>query len=142
MARARRDFARSRSAAHMPANSSQESVLLTRRRVEEIFESAAAAARSMGVRDLETLIGAGASALTRFANNTIHQNVAERTRYLSVRALVDGRTARVNTNLLDADGIRRAVEQAITFARLQAPDPELLRLTGAEEYAGQPRFFA
>lgn len=126
----------------MPAKSIQESALLTRRRAEELFESATAAARSMGVCDLEALIGAGANALTRFANNTIHQNVAERTGYLSVRALVDGRTARINTNVLDADGIRRAVEQAITFARLQAPDPELLPLAGPEEYSAPPRFFA
>src|ERR1700681_441200 len=142
MARARRAFATSGSVAHMPANSIQESALLTRQYAEEIFQSAAAAARSMGVRNLEALIGAGANALTRFANNTIHQNVAERTAYLSVRALVDGRTARVNTNLLDADGIRRAVEQAITFARLQAPDPELLPLAEPEEYVEPPRFFA
>jgi PmbA protein len=142
MARVRRVFATSRSVAPMPAKSGHESALLTRRRAEEIFESAAAAASSMGVLDLEALIGAGASALTRFANNTIHQNVAERTGYLSVRALVEGRTARVNTNLLDGDGIRRAVEQAITFARLQAPDPELLPLTEAQDYAGVSRFFA
>src|SRR3984893_8478344 len=126
----------------MPAKSIQESALLTRLRAEEIFESASAAARSMGVRDLEALIGAGANALTRFANNTIHQNVAERTGYLSVRALVDGRTARVNTNLLDADGIRRAVDQAITFARLQAADTELLPLAQPEEYIEPQRFFA
>jgi PmbA protein len=126
----------------MPAKSIQESALLTRRHAEEIFASATAAARSMGVRDLEALIGAGANALTRFANNTIHQNVAERTGYLSVRALVDGRTARVNTNLLDADGIRRAVEQAITFARLQAADTELLPLAQPEDYIEPRRFFA
>src|ERR1700730_629605 len=126
----------------MPAKSIHESALLTRLRAEQIFESAAAAARSIGVRDLEAMIGAGANALTRFANNTIHQNVAERTAYLSVRALVDGRTARVSTNLLDADGVRRAVEQAIPFARLQAPDPELLPLAEREEYIEPPRFFA
>ncbi|MCU1274452.1 MAG: Peptidase modulator of gyrase, partial [Bryobacterales bacterium] len=125
----------------MPAKSIQESALLTRLRAEEIFESAAAAARSMGVRDIEAMISAGANTLTRFANNTIHQNVAERTAYLSARALVDGRTARVNTNLLDADGIRRAVEQAITLARLQAPDPELLPLVEPAEYFEPPRFF-
>jgi predicted Zn-dependent protease len=87
------------------------------------------------------MIAAGANALTRFANNTIHQNVAERTAYLSVRALVDGRTARVNTNLLDTEGVRRAVEQAITLARLQAPDPELLSLAEPAEYFEPPRFF-
>jgi hypothetical protein len=31
-------------------------------------------------------------ALTRFANNTIHQNVAEQSLTVSVRAVLDGRT--------------------------------------------------
>ena len=117
----------------MPVSNVQEPPLLTHKRAEEIFTAAAAAARALGVRDVEVIIGAGANALTRFANNTIHQNVAERSGYLSVRALVDGRTARASTNRLDPEGIRRAVEQAVTVARLQAPDPELLPLAGPAE---------
>ncbi len=35
-----------------------------------------------------------ADALTRFANNTIHQNVAEQAMSVSVRTVFDGRTAR------------------------------------------------
>ena len=48
----------------------------------------------------------GADALTRFANNTIHQNVAERERALSVRPVIGSRTARASTNRLDPDSIR------------------------------------
>jgi len=73
-------------------------VTLTRRRCEEIFGLVTDAARSLGIDDVEALIGATASALTRFANNTIHQNVAEKGGYLSVRALINGRTARATTN--------------------------------------------
>src|SRR6266478_5778422 len=50
-----------------------------------------------------------ADALTRFANNTIHQNVAERTLSVSVRTVFDGRTARATTNKTDDDSLRRAV---------------------------------
>jgi predicted Zn-dependent protease len=96
----------------------------------------------MGVSDLEAMIGAGMQSLTRFANNTIHQNVAKRSSYLSVRALVDGRTARASTNRLSPEGIRRAVEQAIEVARLQAPDPGLLPLASPAEYAKPLRYFA
>src|SRR5438270_3975036 len=143
MERAPRVFAISRSAAPMPAKNIQESELLSVQRAEEIFSTAVAAARGMGVGDLEAMIAAGTHALTRFANNTIHQNVAERSGYLSVRALVDGRTARANTNRLDAQGIRSAVEQAIAVARLQEPDPELLPLAEAPKYYSEPaRFFA
>ena len=42
-----------------------------------------------------------ADALTRFANNTIHQNVAEQTLSVSVRTVFDGRTARASTNKTD-----------------------------------------
>jgi len=126
----------------MPAESVQESALLPFSRCEEIFETAIAAGRAAGVRDLEAMIAASSYALTRFANNTIHQNVADRTGYLSIRALIDGRTARASTNRLDRDGIGRVVEQAIAITRLQAPDPELLPLAGAAEYKEPNRYFA
>ena len=67
-------------------------------------------------------------ALTRFANNAIHQNVAERSAHLSVRPVIDGRTARATTNRLDREGIREVVEQAIAITRLTEPDPDLLPL--------------
>ncbi len=126
----------------MPGKDVLESALLTRARAEEIFASAAAVARSIGAQDLEAMVGACTRALTRFANNTIHQNVAERSGYFSVRALVNGRTARATTNRLDSEGVRRVVEQAITVARLQAPDAELLPLAGPAEYEEPARLFA
>src|SRR2546425_12889733 len=101
---------------------------LTRHACQEIFAQVEKAARSEGVTDVEAMMGAGANALTRFANNTIHQNVAERGAYLSVRTLIDQRTARATTNRFDPDSIRQAVEQAIAITRLQARDPDLPRL--------------
>ena len=126
----------------MPVERMQESLLNSRRQAEEIFGQAAKIARSLGVSELEAMVGAGAHSLTRFANNTIHQNVAERSGYLSVRAVIDGRTARATTNRLDGEGIRRVVEEAIAITRLQAPDPELLPLTEPADYASLPRHFA
>ena len=126
----------------MPVRNMQESALLPVARCEEIFGDAVAAGRASGVRDLEAMVGAGTYALTRFANNTIHQNVADRSGYLSIRALIDGRTARASTNRLDPEGIKQVVEQAIAIARLQDPDPELLPLAGAADYAGPARYFA
>ena len=75
-------------------------------------------------------------ALTRFANNAIHQNVAERSTHLSVRAAIDGRTARATTNRLDPDSIRAVVEQAVAITRLTEPDPDLPPLAGPEAAAG------
>ena len=106
--------------------------LLPLHRCEEIFERTVEAARSTGVADVEAMMGAATHALTRFANNTIHQNVAERTGYLSVRVLIDGRTARATTNAFDPDSIRAVVEQAVTITRVQEPDPDVLPLAEAE----------
>ena len=125
----------------MPASGGPESALLTRARAREIFHAAASLAQTLGVRDLEAMVGAGTHALTRFANNTIHQNVAERSGYLSVRAIVDKRTARASTNRLDPEGIRRVVEEAVTLTRLQTPDPELLPLASPTEFGEPPRWF-
>lgn len=99
--------------------------LLTAKRAEEIFGIAERAAATRGVQDVEVLIAAGREALTRFANNTIHQNVAEETRHVSIRVITDQRTARASTNRLDRDSIERAVEQATATARCLEPDLEL-----------------
>src|SRR5581483_3109427 len=92
---------------------------ISRAECSRIFQQVVDAARPWGVKDVEATIAAGAHALTRFANNTIHQNVAERTSYLSVRAVIDGRTARATTNAMDAASIRAVVEQAIAITKLQ-----------------------
>lgn len=62
-------------------------------------------------------------ALTRFANNAIHQNVAQRNLRLAVRAVVKGGVGQALTNRLDADGLRWVADQAAGSARFQPPDP-------------------
>lgn len=120
----------------------QESELLPRRRCQEIFDLISRTARSAGVSEVEAMLGAGSAALTRFANNAIHQNVAERVGYLSVRALIDGRTARATTNRLDEASIRDVVDEAISITRLQAPDPELLPLAEPSELSSVLRSYS
>lgn len=92
----------------------------------EFFDQVTTVARSSGVHDVEAIVAGSSNALTRFANNTIHQNVAERTVNVSVRVAIDGKTARASTNRLDPAGIREVVEQAIAITRLTEPDPDLL----------------
>ena len=53
--------------------------------------------------EVEVLFSGGHFALTRFANNIIHQNVAEQVLHISVRAVMDGRTARATTNKTDEE---------------------------------------
>ncbi|MFQ6101522.1 MAG: TldD/PmbA family protein [Anaerolineae bacterium] len=62
--------------------------------------------------------------LTRFANNTIHQNVAETNRYVVVRAALGRRVGVGVTNDLTDAGLERAVETAIAVAKLQVENPD------------------
>ncbi len=76
--------------------------------------------------EVEVLFYGGKTALTRFANNTIHQNVAEENYGASVRTVFGGRTARATTNKLDDESLQRVVQASESLARVQHPDPELL----------------
>ncbi len=66
----------------------------------------------------------GTGALTRFANSTIHQNVAEDTTSVSVTLVVDGRSASAVTTQIGPESLRRLVDRALDAARLRSPDPD------------------
>src|SRR6266496_4808544 len=65
------------------------------------------------------------SALTRFANNFIHQNVAESNHELRVRSIVGKRMGVATTNRLDDQSLQHVAEQALEIARLSPENPEL-----------------
>jgi predicted Zn-dependent protease len=88
--------------------------------------------------EVEVLFFGGCSTLTRFANNTIHQNVEEENYAVSVRTVFGGRTARATTNKLDDEGLRRVVSASETLARVQHPDEDLLPLPAAAESPETP----
>ncbi len=91
--------------------------------------------------ETEVDVGAETDALTRFANNTIHQHVAEQTLGISVRAVVDGRTARATTNKTDDESLRQAVVSAVSLARNQPKNPDLLPMLRAQKYQRVSRFY-
>jgi PmbA protein len=64
------------------------------------------------------------NSLTRFANNYIHQNVAESDGEVRVRAVIDKRIGVASTNRLDDESLRRVTEQALEIARIQPENPE------------------
>ena len=63
-------------------------------------------------------------ALTRFANNRIHQNVAHQDAVAHVRVAVGKRQGRAATNNLSDEGLTEAVKQAAEYARLMPEDPD------------------
>jgi len=97
--------------------------MLTRDQASDIFSRIK---KHSSADEVECLFYGGRSALTRFANNTIHQNVAEENYGVSVRTVFGGRTARASTNRFNDESLRDVVKASEDLAKVQAPDPDLL----------------
>ncbi len=66
--------------------------------------------------------------LTRFANNYIHQHVAETDQSVSVRAVLGTKIGVARTNKLDDASLRDVVNRAIAIASVQPDNPEFKSL--------------
>ncbi|HYU44854.1 MAG TPA: TldD/PmbA family protein [Terriglobales bacterium] len=104
--------------------------MLTRERASDIFDRIR---RFSAADEVEVLFTGSRFALTRFANNTIHQNVEEENCLASIRINFGGRTARATANQFDGHSLRRAVEASERLARVQEADPDLLPMPDAQE---------
>jgi predicted Zn-dependent protease len=110
--------------------------MLTKDKAADIFDQLK---KYSTADEIEAMIYGGKSALTRFANNTIHQNVAEESYTISVRTAFDGRTARATTNKFDDDSLKRVVQASEGLAKVQHPDSDLLAMPDAGEGARATR---
>jgi len=85
------------------------------------------AARAVEMTDAEqteAVVAASDVALTRFANNRIHQNVAETDVQVSVRAVIGTRQGVASTNHLDHDSLAACSEAAARAAASAPDDPD------------------
>jgi PmbA protein len=114
----------------------QSGMPLSRQLADDLFGKVLKFSRAP---ETEASISGVSYSLTRFANNTIHQNVAEEDVNISVRAITERRTARASTNRFDDDSIRQVCERALSLAELQPPDPELLPLAKPQTYRSLDR---
>ncbi len=78
----------------------------------------------------EVVVYGGSSALTRFANNYIHQNVQETDVSVRVRAVAGKKIGVAATDLVGDDGLREVAQRAVRLARLQQENPEFESLPG------------
>lgn len=104
--------------------------MLTEERAGDIFERIR---RLSSADEIEAIFSGSRFALTRFANNAIHQNVEEENTIVSIRANFGGRTARATSNQFDDESLRRAVVASQNLARVQEPDPDLQPMPDATE---------
>jgi PmbA protein len=114
--------------------------LMAERELRSIVDTVLRLAKSIGVAETEVHVDETVSALTRFANNGIHQNVAEHTVSVSVRTQVEQRTARATTNRTDEDSLSAAIEASLSLAHSQPKNPSLLAMPGKQRYRRVNRF--
>ena len=104
--------------------------MLTQEQASDIFDRI----RKLSSADeVEVHFSGGKFALTRFANNIIHQNVADENNIVSVRTVFGGRTARASTNRFDDESLRQVVKSSENLAKVQHPDPDLLSMPDSQE---------
>lgn len=87
-------------------------------------EALALAGQAVGLTvadEAEAVVTSGDSALTRFAGNRIHQNVAEANTQLTVRAVIGQRSGVASTNVLERASLERCAARAVEAAR-HAPE--------------------
>ncbi|MEA2687185.1 MAG: hypothetical protein QOE93_2380 [Actinomycetota bacterium] len=74
--------------------------------------------------EAEVTVTEGRTALTRFANSFIHQNVAEDYQRVRLKVIDDGRAATGSANRLDRESLVRLVDETLEAARLRPVDPD------------------
>ncbi len=104
--------------------------MLTHEQSADIFDRIR---RFSSADEVEAIFNGSRFALTRFANNTIHQNVEEENSVVSIRTNFGGRTARATANQFDEASLQRAVAASEKLSKVQVPDSELLPMPTAEE---------
>ncbi|MGB2694696.1 MAG: TldD/PmbA family protein [Dehalococcoidia bacterium] len=76
----------------------------------------------------EVVIFAPHSALTRFANNYIHQNVEQQDVDVRVRAVLGKKIGVASSNDISDEGLKSLVERAVMLARHQKTNPDFQSL--------------
>jgi predicted Zn-dependent protease len=93
-----------------------------------------------GDNPAEVVLMVSDDALTRFANNTIHQNVSERNADLSLRYFIGKQIGSATTNRLDETALEELVTRARANAEANAEDPDNPGLAEPANYTSLDSF--
>ncbi len=99
--------------------------MFTERRLKAIVDLALKASRA---DQTEVVLLLTDSALTRFANNQVHQNVEQKDTVVTVRAVTGKRIGTATANSLVPEAVRRVVHTAEELAQHQVENPDFRSL--------------
>ena len=106
--------------------------------VRALCERALQMASDGGATQAEVLYSGASSALTRFAVNTIHQNVADENEQISIRAILGRKIGVTSCNQLSEQALHDAVRRAVAIASVQPEDPDFRSLPAPEPITPAP----
>ena len=104
---------------------------MERERMEEVCKKVLSFVR---LEEAEVMVNASSGGLSRFANNTIEQNVNETGVSVTVRVMEKGRVGRASCNILDDGALERMVRAAEEMTKFVPEDKEALPLPEPQEY--------
>ncbi|HSJ36042.1 MAG TPA: metallopeptidase TldD-related protein, partial [Acidimicrobiia bacterium] len=90
----------------------------------------------------EVVVTDGRTALTRFANSFIHQNITQDTVTVELRVEVDGRVSSSSATVAEPDALARLAHATVESARLQPVDDEWPGLTAPVEVSAVDHYDA
>lgn len=94
--------------------------MLGQEKLKQLADTALAGSKA---EQTEIILQAVDSSLSRFANNTIHQNVFESNVTCRVRVIMGKRTGVSESNDISPEGIKRAIDLARAIAQAQPESP-------------------
>lgn len=110
-----------------------------RRSLDDIRTIADRVASMVPADQAEAVVASTTSALTRFANNRIHQNMTDTDTQVSVRAVLGTRVGVASTNRTDDESLARCAAAAAEAARHAPEDAGFPGLPGPEPIVAAPR---
>jgi predicted Zn-dependent protease len=85
--------------------------------------------------EIEIILVNGDSALTRYANNVVTQNVYEgNSTDLIIRLIKSGKVARATTNKTDDASLKKLILDTAELIKFQKPDKKMMPLAGKQSY--------
>jgi PmbA protein len=103
-------------------------------RLKDIAEKTVAYAVKQKVDQAQASAFLSDTALTRFANSQIHQNVAEKSGGVAIKVILKKKISTIRIGTLEQKEIERAVGQAIKIAKASSPTKEFKSLPEPEKW--------
>jgi PmbA protein len=104
-------------------------------RLKEIAEKTVRYAEKQKVDQVQASAFMSDTALTRFANSQIHQNVAEKSGGVLIKVILNKQISSIQANTLEEEEIQKAVQQAVKTARVCSPNKEFKSLPKPETWS-------